>query len=241
MHRKLLLTGIVACLAAGPAAAGNNASKQETIGVGMGAAVGALAGGPFGFVVGAAIGAKLGDEFHQKDVEVARLDSSLKTSESRVAKLEGNVDSLNEGIDSLNRDLQRMQASSRPELLSLLQAGIEMDLLFRTDEHVLPPSTQARFAELSASLAAMPDLQLRLDGFADERGDSTYNQNLSVQRAEYVRQVLEENGVAPERIKVSAHGESPAADGTPDSYALERRVSLTLFIEDTPSVAANPE
>ena len=40
-------------------------------------------------------------------------------------------------------DLQRMQASSRPELLGLLQAGIEMDLLFRTDEHVLPPSTQA--------------------------------------------------------------------------------------------------
>ena len=241
MHTKLLLTGIVACLAAGPAAAGNNASKQETIGVGMGAAVGALAGGPFGFVIGAAIGAKLGDEFHQKDVEVVRLDSSLKTSESRVEDLESDVDSLNAGIDSLNRDLQRMQASSRPELLSLLQAGIEMDLLFRTDEHVLPPSTQARLAELSASLASMPDLQLRLDGFADERGDSTYNQNLSVQRAEHVRQMLEENGVAPERIKVSAHGESPAADATPDSYALERRVSLTLFVEDTPSVAANPE
>lgn len=241
MHRKLLLTGIVACLAAGPAAAGNNASKQETIGVGMGAVAGALAGGPVGFVVGAAIGAKLGDEFHQKDVQVARLDSSLNTSERRVAELEGDVDSLNEGIDSLNRDLHRMQASSRPELLGLLQAGIEMDLLFRTDEHVLPPSTQARLAELSASLAAMPDLQLRLDGFADERGDSAYNENLSVQRAEYVRQVLEENGVAPERITVSAHGESPASDGTPDSYALERRVSLTLFVEDTPSIAANPE
>lgn len=241
MHRKLLLAGIVACLAAGPAAAGNNASKQETIGVGMGAVAGALAGGPVGFVVGAAIGAKLGDEFHEKDVQVARLDSSLNTSERRVAELEGDVDSLNEGIDSLNRDLQRMQASSRPELLGLLQAGIEMDLLFRTDEYVLPPSTQARLAELSASLAAMPDLQLRLDGFADERGDSAYNENLSVQRAEYVRQVLEENGVAPERITVSAHGESPAADGTPDSYALERRVSLTLFVEDTPSIAANPE
>lgn len=241
MHRKLLLTGIIACLAAGPAAAGNNASKQETIGVGVGAAVGALAGGPFGFVVGAAIGAKLGDEFHQKDVQVARLDSSLRTSESRVAQLENDVDSLNAGIDGLNRDLQQMQASSRPELLSLLQAGIEMDLLFRTDEHVLPPSTHARLADLSASLATMPDLQLRLDGFSDERGDSTYNQNLSEQRAAYVRRVLEENGVAPERIKVAAHGESPAADGTPDSYALERRVSVTLFVEDSPSVAANPE
>lgn len=241
MHRKLLVTGIVACLAAAPAVAADKASKQETIGVGMGAAVGALAGGPVGLVVGAAIGARLGDEFHQKDVAVARLDSSLTASQSRVSELEKNVDSLNAGIDRLNSDLQRMHASSRPELLSLLQAGIEMDLLFRTDEHVLPDSTRARLAELSTSLASMPDLQLRLDGFADERGDSTYNHNLSVQRAEYVRQVLEENGVAPERIQLTAHGESPAADSSADSYALERRVSLTLFAPDPTSLAANPE
>lgn len=241
MYSKLLVTGIMACLAAGPAAAGDNASKQETIGVGMGAVVGGLAGGPFGAVVGAAIGAKLGDGFHQKNMEVARLDSSLESSQSRVMELEQDVDSLNAGMDRLNRDLQRINESSRPELLSLLQAGIEMDLLFRTDEAVLPDSTRTRLAELSASLAAMPDLQLRLDGFADERGDSTYNQNLSVQRAEYVRRVLEENGVSPERIQVAAHGESPAAEATADSYALERRVSVTLFIQDTPSLAANPE
>lgn len=241
MRTKLLVSGIIACLAAGPAVAATKASKQETIGVGMGATVGALAGGPIGLVVGAAIGAKLGDEFHQKDVEVVRLDSSLKSSQSRVSELERNVDALNAGIDRLNGDLQRMHASARPELLSLLQAGIEMDLLFRTDEHELPDSTRGKLAELSASLAAMPDVQLKLDGFADERGDSTYNQDLSAQRAKYVRQVLEENGVDGDRIQLSAHGESPAADATADSYALERRVSLTLFVQDPPSLAANPE
>lgn len=241
MRKKLLASGIIACLVAGPVTAATNASKQETIGVGMGATVGALAGGPIGLVVGAAVGAKLGDDFHQKDVEVVRLDSSLKSSQSRVSELEKSVDTLNDGIDRLNSDLQHMHAAARPELLSLLQAGIKMDLLFRTDEHVLPDSTRAKLDELSASLAAMPDVQLKLDGFADERGDSTYNQNLSAQRAKYVRRVLEENGVASDRIRLSAHGESPAADGTADSYALERRVSLTLFVEDTPSVAANPE
>jgi outer membrane protein OmpA-like peptidoglycan-associated protein len=192
-------------------------------------------------MVGAAIGAKLGDEFHQKDMQVVQLDSSFKSSQSRVSELERNVDSLNAGIDRLNADLQRMHASARPELLSLLQAGIEMDLLFRTNEHELPDSTRAKLAELSASLAAMPDVHLHLDGFADERGDSSYNQNLSVQRAEYVRRVLEENGVAAERIGLTAHGESPALDETADSYALERRVSLTLFVEESPSLAANPD
>jgi outer membrane protein OmpA-like peptidoglycan-associated protein len=241
MRRKILVSGIIACLAAGPAVAANKASKQETIGVGMGATVGAIAGGPIGLIVGAAIGAKIGDEFHRKDVEVVRLDNSLKSSQSRVGELERNVDLLNAGIDRLNGDLQRMHASARPELLSLLQAGIEMDLLFRTDEHVLPISTRARLAELSASLASMPDVHVQLDGFADERGDSAYNQKLSVKRAEFVRQVLEENGIAAERIGLTAHGESAAADDTADSYALERRVSLTLFVQDPPSLASNPD
>jgi outer membrane protein OmpA-like peptidoglycan-associated protein len=241
MGNKLLATGILACLAASPAWAANNASKQETIGVGMGATVGALAGGPVGLVIGAAIGAKIGDEFHQKEREVLALDRLLESSQSRVSELEKNVDSLNAGIDRLNGDLQRMHAAARPELLSLLRAGIEMDLLFRTGEHTLPESTRAKLGELAASLAAMPDVHLELDGFADERGDSTYNQNLSAQRAEYVRQVLEEHGVPAERIGLTAHGESPAADATIDSYALERRVSLTLSVQDPLSLAANPD
>ncbi|MEX2126258.1 MAG: OmpA family protein [Woeseia sp.] len=241
MRTKLTVISVIACLAAGPVLAADKASRQETIGVGMGATVGALAGGPIGFVLGAAIGAKIGDGFHQKDVEVETLNSSLRSSQSRVSELEQNVDSLNAGIDRLNSDLQQMHAASRPELLNLLKAGIEMDLLFMTDQHVLPGSTRARLGKLAASLAVMPDVRLQLDGFADERGDSAYNQNLSVQRAEYVRQVLQENGVPNERIELTAHGESPAADATADSYALERRVSLTLFVQDPPSLAANPD
>lgn len=241
MRKRIVITGLIACLAGTPAFAANKASKQETIGVGMGATVGALAGGPVGLIVGAAIGAKLGDEFHQKETEVVRLDSSLKSSQSRVAELERNVDSLNAGIDRLNADLTRLQASARPQLLRLLTAGIEMDLLFRTGEHVLPESTREKLGELADILAAMPDVQLHLDGFADERGDSEYNRNLSVQRAEFVRQVLEEHGISAERIGLTAHGESPAADDSADSYALERRVSLTLFVEHSPALAANPE
>jgi outer membrane protein OmpA-like peptidoglycan-associated protein len=87
----------------------------------------------------------------------------------------------------------------------------------------------------------MPDVHLQLDGFADERGDSEYNRNLSAQRAEFVSRVLQENGVPGDRIVLAAHGESPAADPNADSYALERRVSLTLSVQDSPSVAANPD
>jgi outer membrane protein OmpA-like peptidoglycan-associated protein len=134
-----------------------------------------------------------------------------------------------------------MRAVARPELLALMQAGIEMDLLFRTDEHKLGNTTDSKLRQLATSLASLPDVYIQLDGFADERGDADYNQNLSARRAENVREILTSNGIAESRIKVAAHGESPAADDNIDSLALERKVSLTLFIDETPSFASNPD
>lgn len=241
MRIKLTVIALAACLAAGPAFAAEQASKAETIGVGVGATVGALAGGPFGFVIGAAIGAKIGDELHEKGEQVESLTGSLQASAMRVEQLENDVDALNANLDALGGDLRRMRAMARPELLRLLESGLEMDLLFRTDEHVLTTSTSSRLAALGGSLAAMPDIRIAIDGYADERGDRAYNHDLSVRRAEYVRDLLTANGVPAERIQVAAHGESPAAESTADNYALQRKVSLTLYVGDSPAFAANPD
>ena len=233
MRNKIILTGLIAILAAAPAFA-ESASKEESIGVSAGAVIGVITGGPVGLVVGAVLGAKLGEEFSQRDTEIDQLSASLQGSQSRVNELERDV-------VALGCDLQRIQEESRPELLSLLQAGLEMDLLFRTDEDVLSATTGSRLQQLAASLASMPDVFVRLDGFADERGNSAYNQKLSARRAEHVMHVLLANGVPATRISIRAHGESPAADNNIDSFAFERKVSLTLYIEDSPSFAANPQ
>ena len=206
MRNKIILAGLIAALTAAPAFA-ESPSREEGIGVGLGATIGGIAGGPVGIILGAAFGARIGDEMHRRDTEVEQLSASLQGSQSRVNELERDV-------VALGGDLQRMQQESRPELLSLLQAGIEMDLLFRTDEHVLADATGSRLQQLAASLATMPDVFVQLDGFADERGDAAYNQKLSVRRAEHVKNVLITNGVPAARISVKAHGESPAADET---------------------------
>lgn len=238
MRNSIIAVLLTTTLAAAPALA--NSSKEENIGVGAGAAIGAAAGGPVGLIVGAAIGAKIGDGFHQRNTRVDALSASLSGSESRVAKLEGDIRVLNDEIGDMSSELRQARSLARPELLALMQAGIEMDLLFRTDEFVLADSTGSRLTELATMLATMPEVHVRLDGFADERGDETYNQQLSVKRADHVKNVLVAGGVAPERITVEAHGESPASQQNVDSYALERRVSLTLYIDDTPSFASNP-
>lgn len=233
--RNTIIAAVAAAsiLFAVPSQAAGKSSRQENIGVGSGAVVGALAGGPVGLVIGAALGAKIGYTMHQKNERIDQLQGSVDVSEQAVANLESN-------IDTLSSEIERLQNVARPELVSLLQAGIAMDLLFRTDEAVLVEVTGDRLAQLAQTIVAMPDIHIKLDGFADTRGDAEYNLALSERRVEFIRDQFVAAGVDPSRINVSAHGESPAQDESLDSYALERKVSVRLFINERQPVASNP-
>ncbi len=235
---KLVVLGLVALA---PALAQANSSTEEAIGVGTGGVIGAVVGGPVGFIIGAAIGATIGDTLHQKDEQIDTLSGSLQDSHSTIDGLEQSVNTLHRNLDSLGSEFDRMQRTARPEVVSLLQAGIAMDLLFRTDEYVLADTTDDRLSNLAVTLASMPGIQVQLDGFADERGNAAYNQKLSRRRVEFVREQLIAGGVNPSRIGFAAHGESKAVDNTLDSFAFERRVSMTLFIDDVPAFASNPD
>lgn len=238
---KLAVGSLAAAGMAATPAAYAESSKEEAIGIGAGGVIGAFAGGPVGFFVGAALGAKLGDTLHRQDAEIETLTASLEASGKSVDGLEYDVRRLTSDIEATNAELEQLRRMARPELLSLLKAGIALDLLFRTDEHVLANSTGDRLTGLATSLAKMPDVHLQLDGFADERGDAAYNQQLSEKRVQFVRDRLLAAGIGEARISYSAHGESPAQDENLDSYALERRVSVKLFVDDTPSLASNPK
>lgn len=234
MRNLVAIILIVAVATSFPATAAS-ASKQESAGVGAGVVIGALAGGPAGAIIGAAIGAKVGDTMHNKASTINTLSGSLDESRSDIAILEADIRALNGDIDSLSAELEHFQQIDRPQLVNLMQAGIEMDLLFRTDEYVLADTTGGRLAELASAVAQMRDIRVQLDGFADERGDSEYNLKLSEKRVNFVRDQLVAAGINPSQIRVSAHGEAPAQDESVDSYALERRVALKIFIDSDSS------
>ena len=241
MRKTISAITILSLVAMAPLAAQATPSKQEKIGVGAGAVLGAAAGGPVGLIIGAAIGAGIGDNMHRKTEEIESLSAELSASRSEVTRLARDKQRMDRDLDTLSAKLQEMQRYASPEMASLLQAGIAMDLLFRTDEAVLADTTGSRLYELATTLSSMPGIRVQLDGFADERGDEAYNQQLSEQRVNFVRDQLLAAGVDPSRITVKAHGESPAQDDSVDSYALERRVSLKLYTDEVTSFAANPE
>ena len=224
---------LITILALTAQTASADASRKESIGVASGAVVGALAGGPVGLIIGAAIGAKLGDTANSKSEHIESLQGSLQASQRSVADLA-------KGIDELSAEVEQLQGLANPELVSLMQAGIDMDLLFRTDEYALTDTTGGRLSQMAATLAGMPGVRIQLDGFADERGDAAYNHKLSEKRVEFVRNLFVASGVHPTRISTSAHGEAVAQAPDADSYALERRVSVKLFIDNAQSLASNP-
>ena len=69
-----------------------------------------------------------------------------------------------------------------------------------------------------------------LTGFADRVGTQPYNQQLSEQRAEQVRQYLAGKGIGADQIEVEAEGETPPLVETGDGVRepLNRRVRIEM-------------
>ena len=77
-------------------------------------------------------------------------------------------------------------------------------------------------------LTENPNLRLRLEGNADERGGEAYNRQLGLQRAEAVKKLLTSRGASARQIKAISHGKAnPLVSGQDEaSWAMNRRVDL---------------
>jgi len=88
---------------------------------------------------------------------------------------------------------------------------------------------------LDAWVAQAPkDKPVRVSGHADRLGPEPYNLNLSLRRAEAVKQYLSEKGISPRRIQLEAKGEAEpvkrckggATAATKNCLAPNRRVEI---------------
>jgi len=112
------------------------------------------------------------------------------------------------------------------QLVERLQA----DVMFRTGSAEVDAQVLARLEDLGKLVAMHSQLEIQLNGFADPRGTPEENLELSLRRADAVREALIRGGATPEQIRLSAHGEdlTTAAQDDTEAYAWERRVSLAI-------------
>ncbi|MEM6731251.1 MAG: OmpA family protein, partial [Myxococcota bacterium] len=83
----------------------------------------------------------------------------------------------------------------------------------------------------AATLLEYENLRLRISGHTDSSGDASYNQFISEQRANAVRDYLVGKGVAASRLEAAGFGEEkPVADnGTSQGRAQNRRIEFELI------------
>jgi outer membrane protein OmpA-like peptidoglycan-associated protein len=110
-------------------------------------------------------------------------------------------------------------------------------VLFGFDSDVLEPIGIAMLHEVLETLHTRADIKLvQIQGYADGRGDTAYNQALSSRRAERVRAWLVEHGIAAERLTTDARGESSMVEGgsTEGAHEQNRRVIFRVLETEEP-------
>jgi outer membrane protein OmpA-like peptidoglycan-associated protein len=104
------------------------------------------------------------------------------------------------------------------------------DVLFDTARYTLRPPAREALAKLSGIVLAYPGLRLQVEGHTDSTGTQAFNQKLSEQRANSVRDYLVQQGLEADSITATGLGQdSPIADnGTAAGRQKNRRVEIIV-------------
>jgi peptidoglycan-associated lipoprotein len=104
----------------------------------------------------------------------------------------------------------------------------QRSVYFDFDVFTIKPKYDAMLQQHAAYLKAHPELQVRLEGNADERGGREYNLSLGQKRSEAVKRALTTLGAtAGQQEAVSFGEEKPKATGHDEaSWAENRRVDI---------------
>jgi outer membrane protein OmpA-like peptidoglycan-associated protein len=104
------------------------------------------------------------------------------------------------------------------------------DVLFDTAKYTLRPVAREKLAKLSGILLAYSSLSLELEGHTDNVGTEEYNQQLSENRANSVRDYLIHEGIASSSVAARGFGEDQAiaTNDTAAGRQENRRVELVV-------------
>ncbi|WP_111641829.1 OmpA family protein [Marinimicrobium alkaliphilum] len=104
------------------------------------------------------------------------------------------------------------------------------DVLFATGSAELQDGTNRNLDRLVSFLNEHPERRIQIEGHTDSVGSAAFNQTLSLQRAQSVRDYLTQQGIASRRISTSGIGmEQPvASNDTTAGRQQNRRVEIII-------------
>jgi len=163
----------------------------------------------------------------QADADRARAEAEAAEARARAAAATKSADDANAVRERLRGQLNSVLATSESARGLIVNMS---DVLFDTGRYTLKPNTQISLAKVSGILQAYPGLKVQVEGYTDSVGSDEYNQKLSENRANAVRDFLITQGVQPGNITAAGYGKTkPVADNaTASGRAQNRRVNLVV-------------
>ena len=143
----------------------------------------------------------------------------LTTTDADAARREREralADSIAEANARRERERRLLETTERARDLLL------EPVYFEFDSETLSAEAEDRLRTKAEVLRANPEMRIRVEGHADERGSTEYNLALGQRRAESIRSYLANYGISPDRITVLSYGEERPADEGGDEAALAR-------------------
>ncbi|HEX2208274.1 MAG TPA: peptidoglycan-associated lipoprotein Pal [Longimicrobium sp.] len=126
--------------------------------------------------------------------------------------------------ERLDRErIERETAGAREVLTEIV--------FFEYDSDEIGSEAEDQLRLKAAVLAANPNVRLRIEGHADQRGSTEYNLALGQRRAEAVRAFLANYGIDPDRFTTVSYGkERPLVEGeNEDAWSRNRRAEFAVI------------
>ena len=107
-------------------------------------------------------------------------------------------------------------------------------ILFDVDQTNLKPAAQSNLQNLASSLKKNSETNIMIIGHTDNTGTAAHNMDLSVRRADAVKNYITSNGIDAARLTTQGKGETePIADNaTTKGRAQNRRVEIVILAND---------
>jgi len=181
----------------------------------------------------------------QAELNAAKQAQMKAEADAAALKAKMEAETLKAKEDAANAEAERARkaaADLRAQLLEQFNRvlpttdtarGLQVnmgDVLFDTGKYNLRLPAQLGLAKLSGIVLSHPGLKLAIEGYTDTTGSATFNQTLSEQRANAVRDYLVQQGLDP--ASVTAQGFGPAnpvaSNDTPQGRQQNRRVEIII-------------
>jgi peptidoglycan-associated lipoprotein len=135
------------------------------------------------------------------------------------------VDMPDRGADDRNR-LEEEAIAARNAALSAIGEQIYFDF----DQSDLRSEAREVLNRKAEVLRDYPDIRIRIEGHADERGTVEYNLALGEKRARAVRDYLANLGVGSDRLRTASYGKERPLDATSSAaaWAANRRAHFAV-------------